>query len=303
MSPLLPLLLAFAAAQDPLRVVATVPDLADLVRTIGAGEVEVETLVPPGSDPHAILPKASLLLKLKRADGLACMGLDYEHAFLPALLEKAGNDSVRPGGAGWFCAADRITPLEVPVTLDRGQGADLHPRGNPHFNLDPVRGRAMAEGARDLLIRLRPERRDAFEARWRTWDEDAQARIAAWTKRLAPLRGRPLATYHRSWSYFADRFGLELVGEVEPKPGLAPTATHLLELQRTLRERKVRVLLMEPWYSERSLGRLLEGTEVRLVRSPTTCGLTRDTEHYLDFLGALVEQIAAAHDLPAAQAE
>jgi ABC-type Zn uptake system ZnuABC Zn-binding protein ZnuA len=296
--PLLPLL-ALGFAQEPLRVVATIPDLADLVRIIGADQVEVETLVPPGADPHAVLPKASLLLKLQRADGLACMGLDYEHAFLPTLLEKARNDAIRPGGAGWCCAAERIQPLEVPATLDRGQGADLHPRGNPHYNLDPERGRLMAASVRDLLARLRPERCEDFEARWQAWDEDARARIRAWTARLAPLRGKPIATYHRSWSYFADRFGLVLAGEVEPLPGLAPTAAHLHELKRILAERDVRVLLMEPWYSERALGKLLDGAPTRIVKSATTCGLGAGNEHYLDFLGALVEQIAAAHGLPA----
>lgn len=291
-------LLAFALGQEPLRIVATIPDLADLIRIIGAEEVQVDLLVPPGADPHAVLPKASLLLKLQRADGLACMGLDYEHAFLPALLEKSRNDAIRSGAPGWCCAADRIRALEVPATLDRGQGADLHPRGNPHFNLDPENGRLMAEAVRDLLIRLRPERREAFEARWRAWDEDAQRRIRGWTARLAPLRGKPIATYHRSWSYFADRFGLTLAGEVEPRPGLAPTASHLVEFRARLMDRAVKALFMEPWYSERVLGKLLDGTEVRLIKTATTCGLGASNEHYLDFLGGIVEQLAAAYGLP-----
>lgn len=290
-------------AQEPLRVVATLPDLADLVRTIGGDQVEVDLLVPPGANPHAVLPKASLLLKLQRADGLVCMGLDYEHAFLPALLEKARNEAIGAGGAGWCCAADGVAPLEVPESLDRGQGADLHPRGNPHFNLDPERFRISAQGVRDLLVRLRPERKDDFESRWRAWDEEAERRIARWTERLAPLRGKPIATYHRSWSYFADRFGLVLAGEVEPKPGLAPTARHLAELQQTLRDREVRALLMEPWYSERSLGKLLEGTPTRLVKCPVTSGMTAETEHYLDFIGSLVEQLADAHGLPRPEGE
>lgn len=287
-----------ALAQEPLRVVATIPDLADMVATIGGDQVEVVTLVPPGADVHGILPKASLLLKLQRADALVCMGLDYEHAFLPALMEKVRNEAIQPGQDGWCCAADRITALEVPSDLDRGRSADLHPRGNPHFNLDPERGRLMAAGVRDLLVRLRPAQQEAFVARWQAWDEDAQRRIAAWSARLAPLRGKPIATYHRSWSYFADRFGFVLAGEVEPKPGLAPTVAHLTDFKRTLAERSVRVLLMEPWYSERSLGKLLDGAPTTLVKMPVTCGLTPETAHYLDFIGAVVEGVALAHGLP-----
>lgn len=290
-------LLLVLSAQDPMQVVATIPDLADLAQIFAGEQVEVTTLVPAGADPHAILPRASLLLKLQRAELLLCMGLDYEHAFLPALLEKSRNDEIRPGGKGWFCAADHITALEVPDALDRGQGADLHPRGNPHFNLDPIRMRAVATSLCATLVGLRPERRELIESRWRAWDADLAKRQEQWALRLAPLRGAKIVTYHRSWTYFADRYGLVLGGEVEPKPGLPPTASHLLALKQTLQAESVRVLLMEPWYSERSLGRLLEGTSTRLVKSATTCGLTSDTAHYLDFLGALVEEIALAHGL------
>ncbi len=296
-------LLIAACSQDPLRVVATIPDLADLVQIIGAEQVEVTTLVPAGADPHAILPKASLLLKLQRTELLVCMGLDYEHAFLPALLEKARNEGIRTGAAGWFCGADHVIALEVPQSLDRGQGADLHPRGNPHYNLDPVRMRAVAIALRDALARLRPDAREDFERRWQSWDADLERRLARWQLRLSPLREVRILTYHRSWSYFADRFGLVLAGEVEPKPGLAPTAAHLIALKQTIEEASVRVLLMEPWYSERSLGKLLDGTQVQLVKSATTCGLTTATAHYLDFMDALVEELARAHGLLAAEAE
>jgi ABC-type Zn uptake system ZnuABC Zn-binding protein ZnuA len=184
----------------------------------------------------------------------------------------------------------------VLAELDRARGADLHPRGNPHFNLDPENGRIMAAAVRDLLVRLAPERAEEFRARWSAWDQEAQRRIAAWTARLAPLRGRPIVSYHRSWVYFAARFGLRLVGEVEPKPGLAPDAAHLVALRRAIEAEGVRVLLMEPWYSERSLGRLLADADLRLVRSGTCCGADQS---YLVFLDGLVEAVAQAHDLPA----
>lgn len=294
---MLSLLLTFALQQtEPLDVVATIPDLADLVREIGGDAVRVELLVPPGSDPHAVLPKASLLLKLQRADALVCMGLDFEHAFLPALLEKVKNPAIQPGQAGWCCVGESVTPLDVPERLDRGQGADLHPRGNPHFNLDPENGRIMAAAIRDLLVRADPGRAEGHRARWQAWDERAQANIAAWTLRLAPLRGQAFVSYHRSWPYFAQRFGLRSVGEVEPKPGLPPDPAHLISVRKTIESEGVRMLLMEPWYGERNLGRLLQGSDIRLVRAPTCCG---EGQSYLDFIGALVEAVANAHDLPA----
>lgn len=292
---------AGAAAQDRLDIVATIPDLADLVETIGGEHVKVSTLVPAGYDPHAVLPKASLLLKLSRADGLILMGLDYEHAFLPALLEKTRNQALRPGGAGYMNVGERIKPLEVPETLDRGQGADLHPRGNPHFNLDPENGRIMARAAFDLLVSLAPDRQEVFEARWNAWDAEAQRRIERWAEWMGPLEGKPIVTYHRSWSYFTHRYGLEVVAEVEPKPGLAPSAKHLLSVKKILRSRQVAVLLMEPWYPEQRVRSLTEDG-VQVIKLATTCGMREDQLAYLDYLEFLILQLRSAYGLPEPEA-
>lgn len=291
-----------AAGQDQLTIVASIPDLANMVEIIGGDSVEVQTLVPAGHDPHAVLPKASLLLKLSRADGLIFMGLDYEHAFLPALLEKTRNHSLRPGGKGYMNVGERITPLEVPEKLDRSQGADLHPRGNPHYNLDPENGRIMARAALDLLISLAPEQQKAFESRWKAWDDSAVKRMAQWARWMEPLRGKKLVTYHRSWSYFFERYGLVVAAEIEPKPGLAPSAKHLLQVKKTVRAENVKVLLMEPWYNEQRVRGVAE-EGMQIVKLATTSGLRKDQEDYLDYLENLVLQLRAAHGLPKPEAD
>ena len=292
--------MSWASAQDKLDIVASIPDLADLVETIGGEHVEVKTLVPAGYDPHAVLPKASLLLKLSRADGLIFMGLDYEHAFLPALLEKTRNASLRPGGKGYTNVGERIEPLEVPENLDRRQGADLHPRGNPHFNLDPENGRIMARAAFDLLVSLAPEQQEFFEERWKAWDAEAQRRIARWAEWMQPLRGKSVVTYHRSWSYFFQRYGLEVAAEIEPKPGLAPSAKHLLAVKKKVRAEGIEVLLMEPWYNEQRVRNLAEG-DMRILKLATTSGLREDQKHYLDYVEYLILQLREAHGLPVPQ--
>ncbi|MGB0952669.1 MAG: metal ABC transporter substrate-binding protein [Planctomycetota bacterium] len=294
---LFPLCSGKGFAQDKLEIVASIPDLANLVETIGGDQVEVKVLVPAGFDPHAVLPKASLLLKLSRADGLIFMGLDYEHAFLPALLEKTRNESLRPGGNGYMNVGERIQPLEVPENLDRSQGADLHPRGNPHYNLDPENGRIMARAAFDLLVSLAPDRREVFEQRWQAWDEEAQRRIAQWGKWMEPLRGKHFITYHRSWSYFFNRYGMIVAAEIEPKPGLAPSAKHLLQVKKTIAAKDVKVLLMEPWYNEQRVRGLAKGA-LQVVKLPTTSGAAEDQEDYLDYLEHLVLSLRAAHGLP-----
>lgn len=288
-----------APRDEPLQVVATIPDLADLAETIGGAAVEVKVLVPAGTDPHGLLPKASLLLKLQRADVLLLMGLDYEHAFLPALLEKIDNERVRPGGGGYVNVGARIRPLDVPESLDRGAGADLHPRGNPHFNCDPERGRVMAMAVRDALTAADPGRAADFRRRWEAWDDRAAARLALWEDYLQPLAGKPLVCYHKSWTYFAERFQLQELDQVEPKPGLRPTPRHLADLATSMRRQEARVLLMEPWYPRSDVEKLLQLTGAELVVVPTTCGATRGTEHYLDWLDHVVDAIGRAYGRPA----
>ncbi len=279
------------------RIVATIPDLVDLVQTIGGPAVQVEGLIRAGHDPHMVLPKASLLLKLQRADGLVLMGLDYEHAFLPPLLEKCRNPAVQPGGIGFADLSRSIQALEVPQRLDRAAGADLHPRGNPHYNTDPEGGRKMAAGIRDLLQRLDPGRHQEYHQRWQVWDRSAQEHIKAWKAYLEPLRGRPLVTYHRSWPYFARRFGMVLIGEVEPKPGLRPSPRHLTRLASLIQEKQAKVLLMEPWYPSSDVDKLVQRTGLKRIVVATTSGATTKTLHYLDWIGSLVESIGVAYGL------
>lgn len=285
-------------ARNPLQIIATIPDLADICRSIGGTAVEVVTLVPAGSDPHAVLPKASLLLQLQNADVLLMMGLDYEHAFLPPLLEKVRNPKIEPGAAGLANVGLRVKALEVPTSLDRGAGADLHPRGNPHYNLDPERARVMASVVHDALVQADPSRKVEFDAAWRAWDRTLVERIDLWKAYLAPLRGKSIVSYHRSWTYFADRFELELLGEIEPKPGLRPSPKHLATLATDMRERKARVLLMEPWYPRSDVQKLLQITEAKLVTIATTCGATTSTLHYVDWMDHLVDQVGQAYGQP-----
>lgn len=285
-------------ASEPLKVVATIPDLADICRSIGGAAVQVETLVPAGTDPHSLLPKASLLLRLQKADVLLLMGLDYEHAFLPPLLEKVRNPKIASGSTGYVNVGSRIRPLEVPSTLDRGAGADLHPRGNPHFNLDPERARVMGLAIREALAAADPSRSSEFEESWRQWDRKLVSKIEIWKAYLAPLRGRHLVSYHRSWTYFADRFELNLLGEIEPKPGLRPSPKHLVNLANAMIENDARVLLMEPWYPRSDVEKILQLTGAQLVSIATTSGATESTLHYMDWMNRLVEQVGQAYGQP-----
>ncbi|MDP7062045.1 MAG: metal ABC transporter substrate-binding protein, partial [Planctomycetota bacterium] len=285
-----------ADAQDKLDIIATIPDLGNLVEVIGGERVNVEVLVKPGSDPHSVLPKASMLLKLSHADGLVLMGLDYEHAFLPAMLEKCRNRAVEPGAEGYMNVGARITALEIPQRITRADGADLHPRGNPHYNLDPENGRIMAAAVRDLLVRIDPGSKAGYQERWKAWDQEAKQLIGLWKKQMAPLEGKKVVVYHKSWIYFAKFFGLDVVAAIEPKPGISPSASHLVKVKRLMREHQVRVILMEPWYNASTV-RGLVGDDVTVLRIATASGVGKESSTYLGFLAHLVASMRQAYGL------
>ncbi|MCP4093722.1 MAG: zinc ABC transporter substrate-binding protein [Planctomycetes bacterium] len=289
-------LCSFVRAQEKLGIIATIPDLGNLVEVIGGDRVEVEVLVKPGSDPHSVLPKASMLLKLSRADGLVLMGLDYEHAFLPAMLEKCRNKAVAVGADGYMNVGARITALEIPQRINRADGADLHPRGNPHYNMDPENGRIMAAAVRDLLIEIDPAFKDDYQKRWSTWNQQAQKLIATWAKQMAPLKGKKVVVYHKSWTYFAKYFGLEVIAAIEPKPGISPSASHLVKVKRLMTEHDVKVILMEPWYNAGAI-RSLTGNNVKVLRLPTASGVGKESQTYLAFMSNLVTSLRNAYGL------
>ncbi|MDP6962627.1 MAG: metal ABC transporter substrate-binding protein [Planctomycetota bacterium] len=294
--------LGSAIAQNPMSVIATTPDLGDVVQTIGGDLVEVSMLVPGAVDPHNVLPKASMLIKLKRADALFSMGLGYEHAFLPALLEKVsredfgrGSTDLSQGGTRHLVGSDFIgRPLDIPTKLDRGDGVDVHPLGSPHWNTNPKLMRKFAVGARDFLIKLLPDHQKQITSNWQEWDHRAGRLINHWDLWLAPIAGEHFVSYHRSWSYFADCFKIQSIGEIEPKPGMPPTTKHLAKLAREMNSAEVKLLLIEPWYSESKLGNLPRLTNIKTVKQ-ASCSAG---EGYLEWMSSLVADVAAAWEIP-----
>lgn len=301
-SLLLCLALSKGVTNDPLEIAVTTTDLADLVQQIGGNNIKVVSLVPKNAiDPHKIIPKGSMLIKLKRADALVSMGLGFEHAYLPALLEKVGRfdelgngaTGVSTGGSRHLVASQFIgAPLEIPETLNRGQG-HIHPLGNPHWNTDPRLMQKAAGGIRDFFKQLRPESAESFQENWSKWDKKITKNIGHWESWLKPLRGKSLVTYHRSWSYFAKNFGLGLLGEIEPKPGMPPTTRHLGNLAKSMLENNARVILMEPWYNESKLGNLPKLTQVKVLKIESLSG----TKGYLAWMNKVVTEIASAWNL------
>jgi zinc/manganese transport system substrate-binding protein len=280
--PLLPLLLAAAplAAQPPLAVVATTEDLAALLREVGCEKIKIEAIAKGYQDPHFVEAKPSFILKLHSAELLVVVGRELEIGWLPPLIQQSRNAKLQPGSSGYLDASLTAKILEIPTgQITRAMG-DVHPLGNPHYWLDPGNGRRIAGALRDRLSQLRPAEAGYFASRCEDFDRRLAAAERRWDEAMAPFKGLKVVTYHRSWPNFCERFGLDVVGYVEPKPGIPPSPSHTLGLIQEMKRLGVKLLLVEPYFdlrTPRSIGRE-SGAKV-VVLSPSVGGEKEITDY------------------------
>jgi ABC-type Zn uptake system ZnuABC Zn-binding protein ZnuA len=255
LSSLLSLILTVASVSPAfaaLRVVTTTEDLASITREVGGDRVEVTALAKGYQDPHFVEPKPSFILAMNRADLLVVVGRDLEIGWLPTLITSARNTKVQPGSAGYLDASLTVKILEIPTgQITRAMG-DVHPQGNPHYWLDPGNGRRIALAVRDRLTQLDPAGRAVYQQRYDGFDKRLAAAEQRWEAALAPYRGTKLVTYHRSWPNFMERWGLVVMGYVEPKPGIPPSPSHTLELISDMKAQGVKLIVVEPYFDKRT---------------------------------------------------
>ncbi len=288
---------ALAGFRSPLeaqqiRVIATIPDLADITKQVGKDLVNVESLTRGVEFMHAVPVKPSFVPRLNRADILVEMGMDLEISWLPSLLEVANNRRILPGQPGNIDCSAGITVLEVPRTVDRSEG-DVHPKGNPHYNVDPVNGRIIARNVAEGLARNYPQHRAAFEKNLAAYLAELDKAIARWQSMAAPLKGVKIVTYHQDWSYFASRFGLQSVGMIELKPGIEPTPNHLVALAQKMQQEKAQVIIYGP-QSDRYPRQLASQTGAAVVRLQSTAGALPETDTYIKFVDYNLRSLLAA---------
>jgi zinc/manganese transport system substrate-binding protein len=272
---------AASKAASKLNVVTATTDLAALAQEVGGDRIEVESIARGYQDPHFVEAKPSFLLKLRKADLLIVVGLQLEIGWLPPLITQCGNPRVQIGAAGYLDASQFAEILEVPTGMVTRAMGDVHPLGNPHYWLDPENGRRIAQGIKQKLASMRPEDADYFEQRFQAFSQRLTVSEKAWDERMKPYHGRKVVTYHRSWPNFAKRFGLEVVGYVEPRPGIPPSPGHTVELIQMMRRESVRIILVEPYFdlkTPNSIARETGGQVVVLL--PSVGGEKEVTDYF-----------------------
>lgn len=287
-------LLGFAGrtGAQQIRAITTTPELADMTKQIGRELVDAESLTRGVEFMHAVPVKPSFVPKLNRAHVLVQMGLDMEIAWLPALLEVANNSKILPGQPANIDCSNGVSVLDVPRSIDRAEG-DVHPKGNPHYNLDPLNGKIMARNIAEGLARNYPQHRPVFEKNLAAYLAELDKAIARWQAMAAPLKGVKIVTYHVEWSYFANRFGLQQVGTIELKPGIEPTPNHLISLAQKMQQEKAQLIIFGP-QSDRFPRQLASQTSATVVRLQSIGGGSAETDTYIKFVDFNVRSLLAA---------
>ncbi|MBU8871771.1 MAG: zinc ABC transporter substrate-binding protein [Gemmatimonadales bacterium] len=286
------LLAGSAGAEKPLRVVCTLTDLAWLAEQVGGQDAEVVALCPGEYDPHFLPAKPSFARRLGKADLLCYSGLELEVGWLPVLMDKARNRKLHPGGLGELdCSQALERVLDIPTGgISRAQG-DVHPEGNPHYLLNPHNGVLVMRLMAERMAVLRPKAADGFRDRAEVAVVDLQKRIKAWEKRSASLRGQPVVQYHQQWEYLADWLGLKILGDVEHRPGIAPSPRHVSKLATQARKANVELLLAAPWNHLDAAGKAAGRMSARLVVLPPAVGALSGVSGYGEMFDRIIEDL------------
>lgn len=286
--------LLLSAPAAALNVVATTEDLASLVREVGGDKVKVEGIARGYQDPHFVEAKPSFILKLHAADLLVVVGRELEIGWLPPLLNQCRNPKIQPGAPGHLDASLTARILEIPTgQVTRAMG-DVHPQGNPHYWLDPGNGRRIAAAIRDRLSSLDRANAALFAQRYADFDRRLAAAEARWDAAMAPHKGLKVVTYHRSWPNFTERFGLDVIGYVEPRPGIPPSPGHTVDLIKEMKRLGVKVLIIEPYFDRKTPDSIGRETGARVVVMPPSVGGEKEIADYIGLFDHNVALLLAA---------
>ncbi|MBA3543981.1 MAG: zinc ABC transporter substrate-binding protein [Chthoniobacterales bacterium] len=280
------------AAQAKVNVVATLPDYASLAREVGGDNVDVTVLAKPTEDPHFVDARPSFVVKLRQADMLIDGGAELEVGWLPPLLQNARNPKLEVGQAGRVQASQGIKLMEVPGELSRAAG-DVHAMGNPHFMVDPIIAKAVAQHIANALAAVDPPHAADYQANEKKFEAVINARLQEWGAKLLPYRGQSLVAYHDSWPYFAHRFGFNITVFLEPKPGIPPSPSHLAEVIAQIKAQKIKAIIVEPYHNRKIAEKVAQET-ARVVDFAQYPGALPDTDSYVKLIDTLVNHLAAA---------
>jgi zinc/manganese transport system substrate-binding protein len=254
--------------------------LAAIVADIGGSDVRVEPLIPGNQNAHFFDGASTHIKTLASADLFIQTGVGLESGWAPSLIQRSRNKSIQPGTKGFLDASGVITPVDTPTDSTQPSG-DIHPNGNPHYLTDPGNGKLVADLIAKKLTELAPLNAGFFEKNRKSFQSRLDMRIQEWTHKMAPLKGTAFVSYHKNWTYFAKRFELGSMGEIEPKPGIPPSAADVQALTSRMKSNGVKILLIDPWSDKTTAESIAKATRAKIIPMAVGPGAAPKTTDYL----------------------
>jgi zinc/manganese transport system substrate-binding protein len=289
---LIVLAIASAPASAALNVFACEPEWAALTEQLAGDKADIYTATGPLQDPHQVQARPSLIAKARRANLVVCTGAELEIGWMPVVLRESVNNAIQPDSIGHFEAAHYVNMLEVPTRLDRAEG-DVHPEGNPHIQTDARNFLPIADALSKRLIQLDPANTAYYQQRLAAFDQQWRAAIAKWEKQAAPLRGVAIVVHHKGFAYLNDWLGLNEVAELEPKPGMEPSAAHLEQVLKQLQEHPARMVIRAAYQNERPSEWIAERAHIPAVVLPFTVGGTPQATDLFTMFDDTIQRLLA----------
>ena len=282
------------SVQAKLNVVATLPDFGSIAESIGGDRIKVTSIARGSEDAHFVDARPSFIRVLNQADVLIEGGAELEIGWLPPLVNAARNGKILSDAPGHVILSRGLQLLDVPSgPVDRSMG-DVHPGGNPHYWLDPVNARPMAARLAEVFSQLDAANASYYAENLKKFTATLDGKLTEWAKQLEPFKGTKVVTYHKSFDYLLKRYGLELTGTLEPKPGIEPSPTHINALVPRMKAQGVKLILIEGFRSRRTAERVASETGAKLLVLPVSVGATPQVKDYFSLLDSDLSQIVAA---------
>jgi len=280
-------------AHAKLNVVATLPDFGSLAREIGGDKIDIVVLAKPTEDPHFVDARPSFVVSLRNADVLIDGGAELELGWLPPLLQNARNPKIEVGKPGRVQASQGIRLMNVPANVTRAAG-DVHALGNPHFCVDPIIAKAVAQHIAQAFAAVDSANAASYDANYKKFESTINAKLQEWGAAMLPFKDQHLAAYHDSWPYFGHRFGINIDIFLEPKPGIPPSPSHLTEVIAQMKAQHVKAVIVEPYHDKRIAEKVASATGAKVVEFAQFPGGISGTDSYAKLIDALVSRLAAA---------
>jgi zinc/manganese transport system substrate-binding protein len=284
---------SMTTAEAKLNVVATLPDFASIAQEIGGDKIDITAMAKATEDPHFVDARPSFVVKLRQADVLIDGGAELEIGWLPPLLQNARNPKIEIGKPGRVQAFEGVRLVNVPANVTRAAG-DVHAMGNPHFTVDPIIAKAIAQHIATAFAAVDPPNAAAYQANYKTFEAKINAKLQEWGAKLLPFKGQSLVAYHDSWVYFAHRFGFNIDIFLEPKPGIPPSPSHLAEVINQMKAQHIKAIIVEPYHNRKIAEKVAAETGAKVVDFAQFPGGLPNTESYIQLIDALVNRLAAA---------